>query len=142
MSRTEIDLPAQFIFSTEITLLSLHMNFSGHLDNALLMTLVSEARIRYWQAIGYSPLDIEGIIAVVVDAAVQYKSEGFQGETVAVEHAARDAHKYGFDLVWRIRECSSGREIARGKTGILCLDKATRKVSAVPATLLAVLQVA
>lgn len=142
MSRTEITLPAAFTFSTEITLLGLHINFGGHLDNALLLTLVSEARVRYWQKIGYCALDLDGVIAVVADAALQYKSEAFQGETVIVEHAARDVHKYGFELAWRIRERSSGREIARGKTGLLCVDKLTRKVCGVPATLLARLQVA
>ena len=48
MARIQIELPEQFNFSTDITLYGSHMNYGGHLDNALLLTVVSEARVRFF----------------------------------------------------------------------------------------------
>lgn len=45
MSRIQIELPESLPFSTEITLYLSHMNYGGHLDNALLLTVVSEALV-------------------------------------------------------------------------------------------------
>lgn len=132
MARIHIDLPEQFGFSTELPLYISHINYGGHLDNALLLTLVSEARTRFFKALGYSELDVEGVGIVVADVAVQYRSEAFHGETMRVAMAAADFSKYGCDLLWQMSDVATGREVARGKTGIVFLDYSTRKVSLVP----------
>lgn len=133
MPRIHIDLPEHFGFSTELPLYINHINYGGHLDNALLLTLISEARARYFVALGYRELDVEGVGIVVADAALQYRSEAFHGETMVVEMAAAEFSKYGCDLLWRMSDQATGREVARGKTGIVFLDYATRKVALVPA---------
>lgn len=132
MPRIQIELPAALPFSTEIALYLSHMNYGGHLDNALLLTVVSEARARFFKSLGYSELDVEGVGIIVADAAVQYKSEAFHGETMLVRMAAAEFNKYGCDLLWQMTEQSSGREVARGKTGIVFFDYATRKMAPVP----------
>lgn len=132
MARIDIPLPERFVFSTELPLYINHMNYGGHLDNALLLTLVSEARVRFFKSLGYSELDVEGVGIVVADAAVQYRSEAFHGETMVIEMAVRDFNKYGCDLVYRMSDKASGREVARGKTGIVFFDYAVRKVTTVP----------
>lgn len=132
MARVQIELPASFAFSTDIQLYLSHINYGGHLDNALLLTVVSEARTRWFKALGYTELDVEGLGIIVSDAALQYKSEAFHGETMQVDMSAQEFNKYGCDLVWRMRERDSGREVARGKTGIVFFDYQTRKVAGVP----------
>lgn len=132
MARIQIVLPESFAFSTELPLYISHINYGGHLDNALLLTVVSEARVRFFKSLGYSELDVEGVGIVISDAALQYKSEAFHGETMVVEMAAADFGKYGCDLLWRMSDKTSGREVARGKTGIVFLDYATRKIAPVP----------
>jgi acyl-CoA thioester hydrolase len=132
MARIKIDLPEQFPFSTAITLYLSHMNYGGHLDNALLLTVVSEARARFFQSLGYTELDVEGVGIIVADAALQYRSEAFHGEVMVVEMAAADFNQYGCDLVWRMREQVSQREVARGKTGIVFFDYATRTKAPLP----------
>jgi 4-hydroxybenzoyl-CoA thioesterase len=125
-------LPERFVFSTELQLYIGHMNYGGHLDNALLLTLVSEARVRFFKSFGYTELNVEGIGIIAADAAVQYKSEAFHGETVAIEMTADDFNKYGCDLVWRMSEKTTGREVARGKTGIVFFDYEQRQMRPVP----------
>lgn len=132
MARIQIALPETFVFSTEVPLYMSHINYGGHLDNALLLSVVSEARVRFFKSLGYSELDVEGVGIVVADAALQYKSEAFHGETMVVEMTAADFGKFGCDLLWRMSDKASGREVSRGKTGIVFLDYATRKIAPVP----------
>lgn len=137
MARIQIDLPERFLFSTDIPLYISHINYGGHLDNALLLTVISEARVRFFKSLGYTELDVEGLGVIMVDAAVQYRSEAFHGETMVVEMTPNDIHSKGFDLVWRMSDQASGREVAHGKSGMLCFDYTQRKVKAVPEAFLA-----
>ncbi|MES2877287.1 MAG: thioesterase family protein [Pseudomonadota bacterium] len=132
MARIQIELPDSLPFSTEITLYLSHMNYGGHLDNALLLTVVSEARARFFQSLGYTELNVEGVGIIVSDAALQYRSEAFHGEVMVVSMGAADFGSKGCDLLWRMTERSSQREVARGKTGIVFFDYAARKIASVP----------
>jgi 4-hydroxybenzoyl-CoA thioesterase len=132
MSRIQIELPDRFPFSTEITLYLSHMNYGGHLDNALLLTVVSEARARFFKSLGYTELDVEGVGIIVSDAALQYRSEAFHGEVMVIKMGAADFGSKGCDLLWCMNEKSTNREVARGKTGIVFFDYATRRIAQVP----------
>lgn len=132
MARIQIELPENFAFSTDIVLYGSHMNYGGHLDNALLLTVVSEARVRFFKSLGYTELDVEGVGIIVSDAALQYRSEAFHGEVMVVRMGAADFGSKGCDLLWCMTEHLSGREVARGKTGIVFFDYATRKTAPVP----------
>jgi acyl-CoA thioester hydrolase len=132
MARIQIDLPERFTFSTELALYGIHINQGGHLDNAMVLSVASEARSRFFLSLGYSEGDTEGLAAFTGDAMVQYISEGFHGEVMVVEVATRDLNKYGFDLVFRISEKTSGREVARGKYGLVFYDMQAKKVAVMP----------
>ena len=132
MARVVFDLPEKFVFATELQIYVSHVNQGGHLDNAQLLSLVSEARLRFFQSLGYAEADVEGVATVVGDMVAQYKSEGFHGETMRIEMAPADFNKYGFDLVFLMSEKSQGREVARGKTGVVFIDRQTRKVAPLP----------
>lgn len=132
MPRIKIDLPERFSFTTKIRIYINHINYGNHLDNSALLSLVSEARVRFFKAFGYTELNVEGCGIIVADVAVQYKSEAFHGEVLVFDMAANDFNKYGCDLVWRISDQASGREVARGKTGIMFFDYTARKAALVP----------
>ena len=132
MARIKIELPESFTFSTEIPIYIGHINYGHHLDNAALIGLLSEARVRFFKSLGYTELDVDGVGIVVADAAVQYRSEAFHGEVLVFEMAPDDFNKYGCDLVWRATDKASGREVARGKTGILFFDYTARRPAPVP----------
>jgi acyl-CoA thioester hydrolase len=132
MARVQIHLPDHFVFSTDITLYVGHINYGGHLDNALLLSLVSEARARFFKSLGYTELDVEGRGIVVADAALQYQSEAFHGEVLVVDMVADEFRSKGCDLVWRMRDKATQRDVACGKTGIVFFDYTARKAAAVP----------
>ena len=132
MPRIKIDLPPRFVFSTEVPLYINHINYGNHLDNAAMLMLVSEARVRFFKALGWSELDVEGVGVIVADVAAQYRSEAFHGETMQIQFAASDFHDFGCDLVWRMSDLASGREVARGKHGIVFTDPATHRAASIP----------
>ena len=135
MARLVFDLPVQFGFATEMQIYISHVNQGGHLDNAQLLSLVSEARVRFFKSLGYPEADVEGLSIVVGDIVAQYLSEGFHGETMCVEMTPSDFNRYGFDLVFRMTEKSQRREVARGKIGIVFISRADRKVALIPASI-------
>ncbi|MGD9773012.1 acyl-CoA thioesterase [Diaphorobacter sp.] len=132
MARIVFDLPAHFGFSTELQVYISHVNQGGHLDNAQLLSLVSEARVRFFKSLGYTEADVAGLATVVGDMLAQYKSEAFHGETLRVQMTPQDFNRYGFDLVFCLTEKTQGREVARGKTGIVFIDRAARKPAPIP----------
>lgn len=132
MARIVFDLPEHFGFCTELQIYISHVNYGGHLDNAQLLSLVSEARLRFFGSLGYTEGDMAGLAIVVGDMLAQYKSEAFHGETLRVEMTPLDFNRYGFDLAFRMTEKSQGREVARGKTGIVCIDPQARRPAPLP----------
>ena len=132
MARIIFELPERFGFSTELQVYISHVNHGGHLDNAQLLSLVSEARVRFFRALGYTEVDVAGLAIVVGDIVAQYKSEAFHGETLRVRMTPRDFNRYGFDLVFCMTDVATGREVARGKTGVVFIDRAARKPAPIP----------
>lgn len=137
MARIRIDLPEHFVFSTEVPIYIQHINYGHHLDNAALLMLVAEARVRFFKHFGWSEMDVDGPGIIVADVAAQYRSEAFHGETLIIDFATADFHDHGCDLVWRLGDKASGREVARGKHGIVFFDYTTRSKARVPAAFIA-----
>ena len=140
MPRIQITQPDHFVFATDIQIYISHVNQGGHLDNAQLLTLVSEARVRFFKSLGHRESDVAGFPIVVGDIVAQYKSEGFHGETMRVSMVPQDHNRYGFDLAYRMDEVQSQREVARGKIGIVSVSRETRRVAPVPPSFLAQLE--
>lgn len=132
MARIVFELPARFGFCTELQIYISHVNHGGHLDNAQLLSLVSEARLRFFLSLGYSEGNVAGLATVVGDMLAQYKSEAFHGETLRVQMTPQDFNRYGCDLVFRLTELSTGREVARGKSGIVFIDRVAHKPAPIP----------
>ncbi|ACG74477.1 esterase [Anaeromyxobacter sp. K] len=132
MSRVHVELPDTFAFSTELPIRIGDMNYGGHLGNDAVLSLVHEARVRLFARHGWTELDVRGPGILMVDAAVVYRAEGAWGMTLRVDVAVADLGSRGCDLVYRLSDAASGKEIARAKTGIVFFDYAARRVVHVP----------
>jgi acyl-CoA thioester hydrolase len=128
VARVSIELPLQFPFSTELDVRIQHINRGNHLGNDALITFLNEARVRFLPEQINSAQDSH-IWMINADLAVIYKSEAFYGEILKVEVATGDAHKYGFDLLFRVTEIKSGREVAHAKMAMLTFDSNARKLT-------------
>ena len=132
MARVKIDLPDNFAFSTEIPVYIGHINYGNHLDNAAMLSLVSEARMRFFASMGYSESNVDGVGIIVADAAIQYKAEVFYGDLLRFEMTATDFSRLGCGLLYRVTRVSDSTEVARGKTGIVFFDYQERAKANVP----------
>lgn len=132
MTRIKIELPNKLIFKTEIPIRITDINYGGHLGNDSLLSIIHEARVRFLQHLGYSESNVEGNGILMIDAGVQYKSEGFYGDELLVEIAVNDFTGIGCDFVYHLTNKNTKKEIAVAKTGIVFFNYEKRKTALVP----------
>jgi acyl-CoA thioesterase FadM len=128
MPRVRVALPAAFPLTVELPVRITDLNYGAHLGNDALLGLLHEARVQFLRHLGtveFDPATKLGFI--MADVAIEYKGEGFHGDVLHVQMAATEPGKYGFDLVYWVKN-QDGREIARAKTGMLCFDYNVRKL--------------
>jgi len=142
MARIQIHLPDQFIFSTTLPVRVSDLNYGAHVGNDAILTIMQEARVIFYRQLGFrDEVSFEGSVGqIIADAAIQYKSESFLGDVLSIHIAVGDFNKYGFDMYYRIDNQTTGKEVARGKTGIVCFDYDRHKVASIPPVLLSKLQ--
>jgi acyl-CoA thioester hydrolase len=138
MARLSIALPETYLYTVELPVRVSDLNYGNHVGHDSILTLMQEARIQFYRELGFkNELSFEGAVGqVIADAAVVYKSESFLGDVLSCQIAAADFNKYGFDLLYLLTNKATGKEVARGKTGIVCFDYNKRKVASVPQVLL------
>ncbi len=132
MPRIKFDLPDKFHFSTEIPVRIGDINYNDHLGNDAVLTLVHEARMRFFRKNGWTELDIEGVDIIMADAAIMFKSEAFYGDDLTIEVAVSDMSDIGCDILYRLTKKQNGNEVARVKTGIVFFDYKSRKPVRMP----------
>lgn len=132
MARITLDLPDHFAFMIELRVPITSINYAGHLGNDAVLGLLHEARFQFMAHHGLRELDVEGLGIIIADSVIVYKSEAFAGETLQIAVGVADFNPYGCDFVYRVAEKTSGREVARAKTGIVFFDYARRAVAKIP----------
>ena len=138
MPRVTIELPDHFAFTAELPVRVSDLNYGGHVGNDAILTIMQEARVRYYRHLGFKDeISFNGSVGqIITDAAIQYKSESFLGDVLLVRIATAEFSKYGFDMLYYIENKVTGKEVARGKTNIVCFDYEKRKIAVVPEELL------
>jgi acyl-CoA thioester hydrolase len=138
MARIQITLPDAFIFTTELTVRASDLNYGAHVGNDSVLTIMQEARIILYRTLGFKDeISFEGSTGqIIADAAIQYKSEAFLGDRLTVKIAIDEFTRFGFDMYYLLENTETGKEVARGKTGIVCFDYEKRKIAAIPEILL------
>lgn len=138
MSRIQIRVPERFLFTTALKVRVSDLNYGAHVGNDSMLTLMQEARVLFYQHLGFkSEISFDGTIGqIIADAAIQYKAQAFLGDELIIKIAVEDISKYGFDMIYLIEQKASGKEVARGKTGIVCFDYEKQKVASIPLVLL------
>ncbi|QTA91598.1 acyl-CoA thioesterase [Desulfonema magnum] len=132
MARVELDLPEKFEFSTHIPVRISDINYGGHLGNDAVLSLIHEARVRFFKQYGFTELDVDGAGIIMTDAVIVYKSEGFHGDVLRIDITRDDFNKYGCDFFYKITNKETGAEVARAKTGIVFFNHKKKKVVSVP----------
>jgi len=122
MPRLKIDIPDSFQFQTEIPIRISDINYGGHLGNDAVLSVVHEARVQFLAAHGFTESDVGGCGIIMSDAAIVYASEAFYGEILTLEVTAGEAERTSCDLLYRLTDNESGREVARARTRVVFFD--------------------
>lgn len=136
MARIQLDLPERYAFETLLEVRITDLNYGGHVGNDQILSLVHEARARFFRAHGLKELDVDGLGIIVADAAVVYRAEAFFGDEIRIQLAAQDFNKYGCDLFYLLTNTATGKEVARAKTGVVFFDYGSRRIASAPARFL------
>ncbi|MFY0676276.1 MAG: thioesterase family protein [Neptuniibacter sp.] len=132
MARIKIDMPENYIFSTELPVRIGDINYGGHLSNDAMLSIIHEARVRFLHHYHYSELDIEGLGLIMTDSAIVYKAEGFHGDQLRIDVALGDFNKYGCDMFYLVSNKKTAVEVAHAKTGMVFFDYDARKIETIP----------
>jgi acyl-CoA thioesterase FadM len=133
MSRTFLDLPQEFLYTTEVMVRVSDLNYADHLSHVAILDLIQEARQRFLKEHGFTELDVGGVGLIVTDAVVVYRSEAHHGDVLAVDLALADLQRKSLDTLYRLTSRATGEEVARAKVGFVYFDYDKRCVVEAPA---------
>ena len=135
MARIKIDLPGKFSFSTNIPIRITDINFGGHVGNDTILSIVHEARAKFFTHCGYTELDFGGAGTIMSDVAIEYKDQIYYGDEIIASIAVGEITKVAFDLFYKLEKKSlEGKliSVAFAKTWMVCYDYDKKKVIAIP----------
>ena len=135
MARIKIDLPAKFSFSTTIPIRITDINFGGHVGNDTILSIVHEARAKFFQHFGYDELNFWGVGTIMSDVAIEYKDQIYYGDEILASVAVGEVTKVAFDLFYKLEKRSlNGKQatVALAKTWMVCYNYDLKKVAAIP----------
>lgn len=132
MARVELELPEKFMFRTEIPVRISDINYGNHLGNDAVLSIIHEARLQFLKQYGFKESDIGGTGMIMVDSVIVYLSQAFYGDVLAIDVTVAGLNKYGFDLLYRIANVTTEKEVVRAKTGMLAFDYTKNRVASVP----------
>ncbi len=132
MARVSLDLPDNYIFSTELDVRVTEINYGNHVGNDRMVSLLHEARLRFLREHGFTEFKIGGVGLIVTDLVVQFVAESFVGDVLTFHVGLTDFNKYGCDIIYKVENHNEERLIVKAKTGIVFFDYDERKVVRVP----------
>ena len=132
MARLQIDFPDPPLFDYQIPVRITDLNYGRHLGHDTLVSLLHEARARFFSASGMAEDDVDGLGVILTELRVSYRAQAFFGQTLRIEIACGEIGSRGCDLRYRLSDRETGRLVALASTGILFFDYASERVAAMP----------
>jgi YbgC/YbaW family acyl-CoA thioester hydrolase len=136
MARIKLNMPENYLFSTEIPIRITDINYGAHVGNDSLLSIIHEARVQFFKKLGYTEINIEGMAIMMADVVIIYKSQSFYGDVLTVDIGIADISKKSCDLYYRVVN-DTKKVVALSKTAIVFFDLQTQKPARIPAEFLA-----
>ena len=132
MARIKIILPEKFNFSTFMNVRITDINYGGHLGNDSVLGIIHEARVRLLTDKGFSEGDIDGVGILMMDAVINFSSEGFYGDKLRIDVAVDEITNAGCDIYYRFVNVANDKVIVKAKTNIAFYNYENKKVTRTP----------
>jgi acyl-CoA thioester hydrolase len=132
MSRVRIVFPDPPMFTHELDVRVSDLNYGNHLGHDSLVSLLHEARVRFFLHFDMEERNIDGVGILLVDLAVAYRAQVFHGQVLRIDVTTGDASAHGCDLIYRVTDRDAGKVVALARTGIVFYDYQERRVAEMP----------
>lgn len=90
------------MFTTELTVTIDHINYGHHLAHDKLITMLHEARLRFFDALGEKEFNFYGVGLIVKSLNVNYRKETFRGEVLKFIIYIDEIRGAGFSLNYEV----------------------------------------
>jgi acyl-CoA thioesterase FadM len=91
-----------------------------------------DARIRYFEALGFSEHDIGGSGIIMRDAHVAFRKEVFLHDVLLVDVGIDEVTNSTFNMIYTVRRESDDAVVFTGSTGLVAFDYDLRRPVKVP----------
>lgn len=108
-----------------------HINYGGHLAHDKLVTLMHEARLRFFDQLGQSESDFYGISLILKSMTVNYQQESFRGETLSFAMTINEVRGSAFSLQYQIAN-TRGEKVADAVFVLVGFDYGKRRIARLP----------
>ena len=109
------------------------INYGGHLGNDKALLIFQDARLHFFQSLGYSEKDIgDGRGIIMVESGVRYLREVFLHEELSVWVSVATMKGKKFILQYEVERDTDQESVLRGFTTFLAFDYGKRKVAVMP----------
>jgi acyl-CoA thioester hydrolase len=132
MPRIKLFEQQNYEFQSSLQVRPQDINYSGHVGNDNLVSLVGAARAHLFHSINLSELDLgDGQTGIVMtDLVVNYKAEAFLFDELLIDTHIGEFARIGFRMFHRARR--EGRLIALMEAGFATYNYGTKKIVPVP----------
>lgn len=133
MERVKLEFPAEAIIHRHpLAVRVTDMNYGRHLGHDALVSLLHEARIQAFAALGLSEWDMHGYPTLVADLAVQYQSEARWPDALIIATAVPEPQGKALTVYQRIYQAESEQIVATARVNQLLIDVASGRPIEVP----------
>ncbi len=141
MPRIKLAFPEKALAQLSIPIRITDINYGNHVGNDSFVSLLHEARMQWLQHHGFTELAIDGVGLIMSELAIEFKGESFYGDQLDIAIACGEVTRVSFELFYRISTKRKEGDvlIAIAKTGMISYDYSAKKVSPLPASLMAIL---
>ncbi len=133
MERVKLEFPAEAVIHRHpLTVRVTDMNYGRHLGHDALISLLHEARIQAFAALGLPEWDMHGHPSVVADLAVQYQNEARWPDALVIATAVPAPQGKALTVYQRVFHADSQQIVATARVNQLLIDLATGRPVDVP----------
>lgn len=109
-----------------------HINYGGHLAHDKLITMMHEARLRFFDSFGQSEVDFFEIGLILKSLSVDYAAEAFRGDQLTFRICVSEVRGSAFTLDYHITN-EEGETIANAQLVQVGFDYENRRITRLPA---------
>lgn len=129
MEKVHIRIPEKVQYSTQFRIAPDDINEANHMGNERILLHANRIRYEFFHAVNILPEAGHGLI--IANHGIQYRSEGFSGDTIHVEVSTAQPTECSFDLVMHFIK-SDGKSLAVLRSGLIYFDYGQRKIRPMP----------